>query len=96
MASASFHINLKTHADEAHNIHFDLQNSPDHTWPHPITANYSLNIFPFLTGLNPSAISEILKHKALSRIIVLKEDNRMRGAVDLFCKKKKKNSHTIS
>ena len=54
-----------------------------------------LNIFPFLIGLNPSAISEILKHKALSRLIVLKEDNRMRGAVDLFCKQKK-NSHTIS
>ena len=53
-----------------------------------------LNIFPFLIGLNPSAISEILKHKALSRIIVLKKDNRMRGTVDLFWKKK--NSHTIS
>ena len=28
MASASFHMNVKTHADEAHNTHFDLQNSP--------------------------------------------------------------------
>ena len=73
--------------------HLDLQNSPYHTWPHPITANYSFKYFPFLIGLNPSAISEILKHKPLSRIIVLKKDNRMRGAVDLFCKKK---SHIIS
>ena len=35
-----------------------------------------LNISPFLIGLNPSAISEILKHKALSRITVPKKDNR--------------------
>ena len=41
MASASFHMNVKTHTDEAHNTHFDLQNSPYRTWPHPITANYS-------------------------------------------------------
>ena len=91
MASASFRVNLKTHADEAHNTHFDLQNSPYHTWPHPITGNYSFIYFPFLIGLNPSRISEILKHKALSRIIVPKKDNRRRDAVDLFCKKKKKN-----
>ena len=92
MASASFHMNLKTYADEAHNTHFDLQNYPYHTWPHPITANYSFKYFPvsILTGINPSAISEILKHKALLRIIVPKKDNRRRGAVDLFCKKKKK------
>ena len=31
MASASFRVNVKTHADEAHNTHFDLQNSPYHT-----------------------------------------------------------------
>ena len=43
MASASFRLNVKTHADEARNTHFDLQNSPKyyHTWPHPITDNYS-------------------------------------------------------
>ena len=50
-----------------------------------------LNVFPFLIGLNPSAISEILKQKALSRIIVSRKDNRRRGAVDLFSKKKKQN-----
>ena len=33
MASARFRVNVSTHADEAHNTHFDLQNSPDHTWP---------------------------------------------------------------
>ena len=31
MASASFRVNVKIHADEAHNTHFDLQNSPYHT-----------------------------------------------------------------
>ena len=31
MASASFRMNLKTYADEAHSTHFDLQNSPYHT-----------------------------------------------------------------
>ena len=25
MASASFRVNVKTHVDEAHNTHFDLQ-----------------------------------------------------------------------
>ena len=45
MASASFHMNLKTHADEAHNTQFDLQISPYHTRPHPITANYSFKYF---------------------------------------------------
>ena len=44
-----------------------------------------LNIFPFLIGLNPSAISEILQRKALLRIIVLKKDNRRRSAVAVFC-----------
>ena len=46
MASARFHMNVNTNPDEAHNKHFDLQNSPYHTWPHPITANhYSFKIF---------------------------------------------------
>ena len=46
MASASCRVNVNTHADEAHNTHFDLQNSPYHTSPHPITANYySFKIF---------------------------------------------------
>ena len=47
-----------------------------------------LNIFPFLIGLNPSAIFEILKHKALSRIIVPKKDNRRQKI-----KNKKNKSH---
>ena len=41
MVSASFRVNLNIHAGEAHNTQFDLQNSPYHTWPHPITADYS-------------------------------------------------------
>ena len=28
MASARFRVNVNTHAHEAHNTHFDLQNSP--------------------------------------------------------------------
>ena len=31
MASTGFHMNLKTHADEAHNTQFDRQNSSHHT-----------------------------------------------------------------
>ena len=46
MLSASFRMNAKYYVDEAHNTHFDLQNSPYHTWPHPITANHSFNYFP--------------------------------------------------
>ena len=85
MASASFHMNVNTHVDEAHKTHFDLQNSPYHTWPHTITGNYSFKYFPFLIGLNPSAISEILQSKALLRIIVLKKDNKRSSAVAVFC-----------
>ena len=85
MASASFHMNVKTHADEAHNTYFDLQNSPYHTWPHPITGNYSFKYFPFLIGLNPSAILEILKLR--KRIT--------EGVLHLICFVQK-NSHTIS
>ena len=39
MASASFHMNVNTHVDEAHKTHFD------HTWPHTITGNYSFKYF---------------------------------------------------
>ena len=45
MASASFHMNVNTHVDEAHKTHFDLQNSPYHTWPHTVTGNYSFKYF---------------------------------------------------
>ena len=30
----SFHMKVKTYVDEAHNTHFDLQNSPYHTCFH--------------------------------------------------------------
>ena len=45
MASTSFRVNVNTHVDEAHNTHFDRQNSPYHTGPHPVTANYSFKYF---------------------------------------------------
>ena len=46
MLLASFRMNAKYYVDEAHNTHFDLQNSPYHTWLHSITANYSFKYFP--------------------------------------------------
>ena len=41
MTSVGFRMNLKNYADKAQNTYFDLRNSPYHTCPHPITANYS-------------------------------------------------------
>ena len=46
MLSASFRMNAKYYVDKAQSTHFDLQNSPYHTWPHLITANHSLKYFP--------------------------------------------------
>ena len=45
MASASIRMNVKNYADVTHYTHFDLPNSPYHTWPHPITAYYSFKYF---------------------------------------------------
>jgi len=45
MPSASFRMNVKICADKAQNTQLDLQNSPYHTWPHPITANALFKYF---------------------------------------------------